>query len=116
MMSDGQPHPAIDRRELLGAVGAAAAGGLVLADAAGAGPGADVEDKGSAVRITGLKTHLVGPKVYVQIETNLKVTGWGEVSALEPRTANALAQSLFELLDRENPTRVEYLWQKLYRS
>ena len=27
-----------------------------------------------------------------------------------------LAQSLFELLDGENPTRIEYLWQKLYRA
>ena len=28
----------------------------------------------------------------------------------------ALAESLFELLDGENPTRIEHLWQKLYRS
>jgi galactonate dehydratase len=63
-----------------------------------------------------MRTHLVGNKVYVQIETNLKVTGWGEVSALEPKTANALAQSLFDLLQGENPTRIEFLWQKLYRA
>jgi galactonate dehydratase len=54
--------------------------------------------------------------VYVQLESNLKVTGWGEISALEPRTANALVQSLFDLLKGENPTRIEYLWQKLYRA
>jgi galactonate dehydratase len=30
--------------------------------------------------------------------------------------AATLAQSLFELLDGENPTRIEYLWQKLFRS
>src|SRR5262249_24228148 len=44
------------------------------------------------------------------------VTGWGEISALEPATAEALARSLFELLDGENPTRIEYLWQKLFRA
>src|SRR6185369_15601198 len=26
------------------------------------------------------------------------------------------AESLFELLDGENPTRIEHLWQKVYRS
>src|SRR5262249_24029170 len=28
----------------------------------------------------------------------------------------ALAQAFFELLDRENPTRIEFLWQKMYRA
>jgi galactonate dehydratase len=81
-----------------------------------AGPGARVEDRGSAVRIRALRAHRVAHKVYVQIETNVKVTGWGEVSALEPTAAEALARSLFALLDGENPTRIEHLWQKLYRS
>jgi galactonate dehydratase len=115
-MHDELEKPGIDRRELLGSVGAVAAGGLFLNEAVGAGPAAAVEDKGAGVRITALKTHLVGSKVYVQIETSHKVSGWGEISALEPRAANALAQSLFELLDGENPTRIEYLWQKLYRA
>jgi galactonate dehydratase len=38
------------------------------------------------------------------------------VTGLEPAVAAALAQSLFELLDGENPTRIEHLWQKVYRS
>jgi len=79
-------------------------------------PAANVADNGATIRINRMRTHLVGNKVFVQIETNRKVTGWGEVSALEPRTANLLAQSLFELLDGENPTRIEHLWQKMYRS
>ncbi len=116
-MSKKSTRPPLDRRELLGTVGAAAAGTLLLADAAGAdNPAANVADKGSSIRLTALKTHLVGSKVYVQLETNHKMTGWGEVSALEPRTANSLVQSLFELLKGENPTRIEYLWQKLYRA
>src|SRR5579859_7998492 len=77
---------------------------------------ANVADNGSTIRISRMRTHLVGSKVYVQIETNRKVTGWGEISALEPRTANLLARSLFDLLDGENPTRIEHLWQKMYRS
>ncbi len=117
-MNEEQTRPTLDRREMLVSAGAAAASGMLVAEAlAGADHhAAKVEDKGSSIRITGMKTHLVGSKVYVQIDTNHKVAGWGEISALEPRTARALAQSLFELLDGENPTRIEYLWQKLYRS
>jgi len=44
------------------------------------------------------------------------VTGWGEIDQLEPQVAAALARSLYELLDGENPTRIEHLWQKIYRS
>jgi galactonate dehydratase len=93
---------------------AAAAGGLLLAETATAAD--QVADKGSTIRITALKTHLVGSKVYIRLDTNHKVSGWGEISALEPRTANSLVQSLFELLNGENPTRIEFIWQKLYRS
>src|SRR5262249_4077132 len=42
--------------------------------------------------------------------------GWGEVSALVPAAAEELAKALFELLDGENPTRIEHLWQKIYRA
>jgi galactonate dehydratase len=115
-MDEEKHGQAPSRREVLGAAGALAAGGLLLAEAVADNPAAEVADRGSTIRITGLRPHLVGSKVYVQIETNHKVTGWGEVSALEPNTAKALVQSLFELLDGENPTRIEYLWQKLYRA
>ena len=79
-------------------------------------PAAQVADAGSGVKITGLKTHRVQHKVYVEILTSHKVTGWGEVSALVPTAAEELARALFDLLDGENPTRIEYLWQKLYRA
>ena len=52
----------------------------------------------------------------MRIDTNAKITGWGEVTGSNPNVAVVLAQSLFELLDGENPTRIEHLWQKLYRS
>jgi galactonate dehydratase len=107
---------AIDRRHLLGAVGAVAAGGFALHRAEGAGPGADIADRASSIKITRLIATPVGPKAFVKIETSHKITGWGEVTGLEPRVASALALSLFELLDGENPTRIEHLWQKLFRS
>jgi galactonate dehydratase len=114
---DEHKEPALDRRDLL----AAAAGGAVLGQALGAkalaaGPGADAADRASGIRISRLTARPVGPKAFVKVETNANITGWGEVTGLEPKVASALAESLFELLDGENPTRIEYLWQKVYRS
>jgi galactonate dehydratase len=106
----------VDRRQAL-AAGAAVVGGLALVEAASAdAPGKQAEDRGASLRISRLRGLPAGPKAYIKIETNHKITGWGEVTGLEPKVACALAESLFELLDGENPTRVEYLWQKLYRS
>ena len=107
----------VGRRELLGAAGAVAAGAMLLNEAVGQeNPAANVVDRGATIRIRAMQRHRVGSKVYVKIETNQNVFGWGEISALEPVAANALAESLFQLLDGENPTRIEHLWQKLYRA
>src|SRR5438094_2889045 len=115
-MSNEQDRTEVDRRRLL-AAGVAAVGGLALIDAVAAdAPGKQVEDRGAGLKITRLRALPAGPKAYVKIETNHKLTGWGEVTGLEPHVACALAESLFELLDGENPTRVEYLWQKVYRA
>jgi galactonate dehydratase len=103
----------IDRRDFL-----AGAGTLFMSQAVSGqdNPAAQVQDKGSSIRITALKAISAHNKLLVKIDTNMKVSGWGEIADLEPNTAAALAESLFELLDGENPTRIEYLWQKLYRS
>ncbi len=106
----------LNRRDLLAAGGAA--GSMLLAGAVlGAdGPGAQVADRGSNLKITSVRGLPTGTKTYIKIETNVKITGWGEVTGCEPKVAAVLAESLFELLDQENPTRVEHLWQKLYRA
>lgn len=107
----------LNRRSLLSAMGAS--GGLLWMQSAVAdekNPAAQVVDSAASIRISGLKTHRVQNKVYVEILTNHSITGWGEISALVPAVAEVLAKSLFELLDGENPTRIEHLWQKLYRA
>ena len=107
-------HPDLDRREMLGTVGLAAAAGLTLAGAVSGTdvvPAAGVEDRGAYIKITSLHGIPCGPKTFLKIETDKKVTGWGEVTGCEPKVAAVLAESLFELLDGENPTRVEHLWQ-----
>ena len=116
-MSEQPSVPPLNRRDLLTAAGVVAGGALLAesvlaADATGKG----VEDRGSAIRITALRAKPVGPKVFLKIETNQKIFGWGEITGLEPKVAAVLAESLFELIDGENPTRIEHLWQKIYRS
>jgi galactonate dehydratase len=101
------------RRDAL-AVGAAAAGAAVLA--ASAAYAAEVADKTASIKIKSLKATVCGPKVFIKIDTNHGVFGWGEVTGSEPKVAATLSESLFELLDGENPTRIEHLWQKLYRA
>lgn len=117
-MSDLAPQPRLARRDLIQSFGAAAAG-LAFLDAAVAQenkPGAQVEDRASTIRLTGMKTYWVGPVVYLKLETNHGIVGWGDIKGVDPRVSRVLAQSLFELIDGENPTRIEYLWQKVYRA
>jgi galactonate dehydratase len=79
-------------------------------------PAAQVLDRTSTLRLTGLRTFWVGANVFVRLDTNHGVSGWGDIKGIDPRVARVLAPSLFDLLDGENPTRIEYLWQKVYRS
>jgi galactonate dehydratase len=115
-MSEPASESPLDRRHVLGAAGAAAVTALALDHLHAAGPGADVEDRTSSIKINSLRGFVVGPKAYLKIETNHKITGWGEVTGLDPKVSVTLAESLFQLLDGENPTRVEHLWQKVFRS
>lgn len=105
------------RRELFQTMGAAA-GALLLNEAVSAEntPGTQVADKTSSIRVTALRTFWVASIVYIKLETNHEISGWGEIKAVDPRVALPLVQSLFELLDGENPTRIEYLWQKIFRA
>jgi galactonate dehydratase len=108
----------LGRRELLSSLGAAAAGGMFLSSAIGQenNPAANVADRTSSIKITKLNTTRFAGKAFIKIGTNHGISGWGELTGTEPHVASTLAHSLFELLEGENPTRIEYLWQKLYRS
>ena len=109
---------AFSRRQWLTAGAATAAGLGMLRNTVSQenNAAANVADRAADIKISGLRGFRVGTKAYIKIETNIGIVGWGEVTGLEPNVAVALAQSLFELLDGENPTRIEHLWQKIYRS
>src|SRR5688572_21444815 len=91
----------IARRDLLQSMGAAAAGFALVnhAFADGEAPGAQVVDRSSTIQITGLKTYWVGPVVYVKIETNHGMSGWGDLKGTDVRVGQVLARSLFELIE-----------------
>jgi galactonate dehydratase len=108
-MSDIDPH----------APSAAEEDGLsLLADAVGQdrNPARQVEDRASSIRITGMRATWVNPTVFIRMETNHGIVGWGDLKGVDPRPAKVLAESLFELLVGENPTRIEYLYQKMFRA
>jgi galactonate dehydratase len=111
-------HKFTHRRTFLSSGASIAAGAAFLSDAVSkeSNPAAQVEDRGSNLRITSIEPYRVGSKAYIKILTNFKINGWGEVTGLDPNVAVALAKSLTELLIGENPTRVEHLWQKVYRA
>ncbi len=107
----------LTRRSLLASLGAVAAGCALLQEAVGAENAAvQIEDRASAIRITGFKTFPLPTRTLLKIDTNQRVSGWGEISQLPPAIVEPLVQSLFELLNGENPTRIEYLWQKIFRA
>src|SRR5947207_1517054 len=115
--SHSNPAAGLSRRAAI-ATGVSAAGLAMLNDvfAAENNPGEIVADRASSIRITKLTARWVNPNVFIKIDTSAGVSGWGDLKAVDPRVAKPLAESLFELLDGENPTRIEHLWQKLYRS
>ncbi len=106
------------RREMFTAMGAVAAGQAMLTDAVAQenNPAAQVADRSSTIKIAKMRAIWVGPTVFVKIETNHGITGWGEIKGVDPRVSKPLAESLFELIDGENPTRIEHIWQKLFRA
>jgi galactonate dehydratase len=75
-----------------------------------------VEDRGASIRVTRLTAIPAGNKGYVKLETNEGITGWGEINNMVTPIACALAESLAEIVVGENPTRVEHLWQRLFRA
>ena len=80
----------IDRRSLFFSSGAIAAGALLLDEslAQADNPAAGVADRLTSLKISNLKAMRAGAKGYVKIETNQGITGWGELTGLDPTVAS----------------------------
>jgi len=100
--------------------------GCSLVPAAALPPGSDAfKDVGSKIRITDIKVYGVTldpkiaqvdrPYVFVKLETNQGVVGWGEAT-LEGKAGAAMAcvQDLRDLVIGGDPMQVEHLWQLMY--
>src|SRR5262245_3680086 len=107
---------AATRRQLLGL--GAAAGAALLAEhvSVAQSPAAAVADRTSSIRLTSLSATICRDRVFVKLDTNHGVSGWGEIKGVVPKVAAALAEAMFALLEDQNPTRIEHLWQLLYRA
>ncbi len=60
-----------------------------------------------------------GELLFVQVTTDEGVTGWGEVTTTFPvanRGTRAVLEQMGEFLEGEDPTRIEAIWQKIFRA
>lgn len=74
--------------------------------------------KGLSMKITALKTFLVPPRwLFLKIETDAGISGWGE-PVLEGRAATlaALIDEVSDLLIGADPTKINDIWQMIYRN
>ena len=107
----------MDRRSFLTKTGLAAAStpfwwGLAPEEAVAGLP--------SGIRITDMKTWIVHTRgtnrVYVKLYTNEGVTGLGEgLLYHKEHTLQAAIEDYRDMIVGQNPTRIEYLWQMMYR-
>jgi galactonate dehydratase len=68
------------------------------------------------VKITDLKTIIVEDEVYLKIFTNVGVIGEGQASVhRKSPTCEAAVNDLARVIVGKDPTRIEWLWQAMYR-
>ena len=78
------------------------------------------------MKITGVKPWLVrvgtrnwGEYLFVEVNTDEGITGWGEITTTTKVANRALAtlvQQLNDLLIGEDPAQIEWIWHKLFRA
>ncbi len=60
-----------------------------------------------------------GEFVFVQVETDEGITGWGEFTVSTPtanRAAAAMLGQIGELIEGDDPARIELIWHKIFRA
>lgn len=70
----------------------------------------------TGIKITGLKSTIVEDEVYLKIFTNQGVVGEGHTTVhRKSATCKAAVDDLERVLVGKDPTRIEFLWQAMYR-
>ena len=68
------------------------------------------------IKITHLKTFRIDDEVYLKVFTNQDVVGEGHTTVhRKAATCEAAVQDLERVIAGEDPTRIEFLWQAMYR-
>ena len=96
----------INRRKLLGTpgLGSAASLGFMMTQQYVAAQ--NVVDKGANLKINDVRMFYNAGKLYVRIQTNAGITGWGETFGLIAKAAMAVCEAMGEGIKGENPTRI----------
>ena len=78
------------------------------------------------MKITGVKPWLIkssasywGEFLFVEVTTDEGITGWGEITTttkLANRALCAILSRIGEVLEGQDPTHIERIWQKLFRN
>ncbi len=70
----------------------------------------------SRIKITGLKTLIVEDEVYLKVFTDQGIVGEGHTTVhRKSATCEAAVKDLARVLVGKDPTRIEFLWQAMYR-
>jgi len=68
------------------------------------------------LKITNAEPILTGSDVYIKIETNAGITGYGDATNhFLPYSVDGMLRDLIPCLIGEDPERIEYLWQSCFR-
>ena len=57
--------------------------------------------------------------VFVQVETDGELTGWGEITGTSPwanRAVCAILEQVGDLIRGDDPRRIEAIWNKVFRA
>jgi galactonate dehydratase len=109
-----------NRRRVLQVAGAGLLGMAGLA-ARGAEQGAPAAPAarppaGRRMKITAVETILTGSNVFIKVETDAGITGYGDATNhFLPYAAEGTLKDVCPYLIGEDPERVEYLWQSCFR-
>ncbi len=108
-------HPLNSRRKFLTALGLTTLGTSTLTHAAGRIVLPKPLEAPDDIRITDVKTYRLGRAIFVKVETDAGVSGWGESS---PNSREVIESFIHNLLKKavigQNPFDVEPLWDKMY--
>lgn len=82
----------------------------------GISSGEAVKPPVSKMKITDVETIATGRDIYVKIQTDAGITGYGDATNhFLPHSVMGMLEDLRPYLINEDPQRIEYLWQTCYR-